>query len=291
MEKKPNIKIFVTHFNKPDYIYEDDIFVPIQAWKKNAKIDLWIQWDDTWDNISEKNPQYAELTTQYWVWKNYDLSDVDYVWFCHYRRYLTFFEKHTLRDIFVPKDFKRSYDNYTFLYALKYICGSLLFLWHTSLLREWAPEMIKRESEILKENLFEYNKNVYVPKTQPLWNLKYPPFKNFWIKNKKLADVIINTFLELYPQYQNWLIRTQRQYSFHKCNIFIMDKASFYEYSERLFNYFFELEKRIVWFDTSNEIIGNRFIGCLWEFMVDFWLNCIKGEKTVKSLNLIHFNV
>ena len=90
MIKTPNIKIFVTHFNNPNCIYEDDIFIPIQAWKKNSKIDLWIQWDDTWDNISEKNPQYAELTTQYWVWKNYDLSDVDYVWFCHYRRYMTY---------------------------------------------------------------------------------------------------------------------------------------------------------------------------------------------------------
>ena len=89
MQKEPKIKIFVAH-HKPWYIYEDDVYLPIQVWKKNAKVDLWIIWDNTWDNISDKNSSYAELTAQYWVWKNYDLSDVDYVWFCHYRRYMTY---------------------------------------------------------------------------------------------------------------------------------------------------------------------------------------------------------
>ncbi len=88
MKREPSIKIFVAH-HKPWYIYEDDVYVPIQVWKKKSKIDLWILWDDTGDNISEKNDNYAELTAQYWVWKNYDLRDVDYVWFCHYRRYMT----------------------------------------------------------------------------------------------------------------------------------------------------------------------------------------------------------
>ena len=75
IRKEPKIKIFVSH-HKAWYIYEDDIFVPIQVWKKNTKVDLWILWDDTWDNISDKNQDYAELTAQYRVWKNFDLSDV-----------------------------------------------------------------------------------------------------------------------------------------------------------------------------------------------------------------------
>ena len=291
-KKVPKVKIFVIH-HKPWFIYEDDIYTPIQAWKKNAKIDLWIQGDDTWDNISDRNGEYAELTAHYWVWKNYDLSDVDYVWFCHYRRYLTFFEKHTLKDIFVPKNFKRSYDNYNLMYVLKYICGSLLFLWHTSLLREWDPEMIKRESKALKNNILQSNADVYVPKSNPLWNFKYPPFENLWLKNKELSDVFINTFLELFPEYKEWLKRTERQYMFHKCNIFIIDKKSFYEYSEWLFKYFFELEKRISWFDTSNEYHWERFLWMIWEFMIDFWLNCVKwsNPRKIKELNLIHFNV
>jgi len=289
-KKRPKIKIFVSH-HKPWYIYQDDIYTPIQVWKKNAKIDLWILWDDTWDNISDKNSEYAELTAHYWVWKNYDLSNVDYVGFCHYRRYLTFIEKHTLKDIFVPKNLKRAYDHYNLIYILKFIAGSLLYFGHTSLLRDWNIELIKRESKYMGENILQNRKNVYLPKSNPIWNFKYPPFKNFLIKDKKLVDIIINTFLELYPQYEEWLKRTQRQYSFHKCNIFIMDTKSFYEYSEWLFTYLFEIEKRISWIDTSKELIHERFMGALAEFMVDFWLNCVKWEKNIKSLNLIQFNV
>lgn len=41
--------------------------------------------DDTGDNISEKNPNYSELSALYWAWKN---SDKPVIGLEHYRRYL-----------------------------------------------------------------------------------------------------------------------------------------------------------------------------------------------------------
>ena len=55
--------------------------------------------DDTGDNISELNTYYAELTGQYWAWKN---SDADIIGFVHYRRWFARdvkFNKLTKNDI------------------------------------------------------------------------------------------------------------------------------------------------------------------------------------------------
>ena len=93
------LKIFVSYHKEPIFFETEDI-IPIHVWKSKSKMNFWILWDDTWDNISNKNNDYAELTAQYWVWKNYNLSDSDYVWFCHYRRYFTYkYKYHLLNSV------------------------------------------------------------------------------------------------------------------------------------------------------------------------------------------------
>lgn len=60
------------------------------------------------NNIAEKNPNYCELTAQYWMWKNDTTSEV--IGMCHYRRYFT---THALSVN--PKNFLKEKDAEYFL--------------------------------------------------------------------------------------------------------------------------------------------------------------------------------
>ena len=79
-----NIKIIIaTH--KPYRMPEDDIYLPLHIGNV-GRPDIGFQGDDTGENISEKNPNFCELTGLYWAWKN---LDTDYVGLVHYRRYFS----------------------------------------------------------------------------------------------------------------------------------------------------------------------------------------------------------
>ena len=54
----------------------------------DVSFDADILRDDTGDSICERNPRYSEMTAIYWVWKN--VTTLDAVGFCHYRRYFDF---------------------------------------------------------------------------------------------------------------------------------------------------------------------------------------------------------
>lgn len=74
--------------HKPDIYKDSDVFLPIQVGKALSNISLKMQGDNEGCNISDKNPSYCELTGMYWAWKN--LSNIDYIGLCHYRRYFDF---------------------------------------------------------------------------------------------------------------------------------------------------------------------------------------------------------
>lgn len=49
--------------------------------------------DSEGHNIADENPYYCELTAQYWVWKNCELSDTDIIGLSHYRRFFFDYKK------------------------------------------------------------------------------------------------------------------------------------------------------------------------------------------------------
>lgn len=85
-ENQP-VRIFVSTHKDVNF-FQGDVLQPVQvgATLRSGSIRHALR-DDAGENISDLNPMYCELTTQYWAWKN---VDAEYYGFCHYRRYFDF---------------------------------------------------------------------------------------------------------------------------------------------------------------------------------------------------------
>lgn len=91
-----NINIYVSYF-KPYPLIPCDCFIPVQCARALTNVKYPMLGDDTGDNISKYNPQFSELTTQYWVWKQ--KPDCDYIGFFAYRRFFAFKHDESVEDI------------------------------------------------------------------------------------------------------------------------------------------------------------------------------------------------
>lgn len=104
--KNSALKILVCYYDSYGMPYTDDgIMFPVQAGKSCSDRDLHIQGDNELnghpcENISDKNPEYSELTALYWAWKNLRkiYPDVKYVGWSHYRRFFALNEDRKFTD-------------------------------------------------------------------------------------------------------------------------------------------------------------------------------------------------
>ena len=160
-----NIKILVA-CHKPWDVYHDDVYIPIHVGRaismfKDEMAEM--IGDDTGDNISEKNPMYSELTAQYWAWKN--MHDVDYIGFCHYRRYFKFkFTKENV-DILKNKDMMvlKFYKPWSICNGIIWCVGAENFTILLMVLKKLYPDYEKTMIRYLRGNVF-YPKNMFVCK-------------------------------------------------------------------------------------------------------------------------------
>ncbi len=151
----------------PEYVY------PIQSGADNTDLRIADLLDNRGENISQKNPNYSELTALYWIWKNklctvgtQDGEEGQYYGFYQYRRMLTFSEDDLLRlknnDVDVVLPYPLPYEPNIHSHHERYIKDTD---WKalTEALKELEPDYADYFPEVLEQQ-YLYNYNVILAK-------------------------------------------------------------------------------------------------------------------------------
>lgn len=197
-------------------------------------------YDDKGDNISEKNPNYCELTGLYWIWKN--VTD-EYVGLVHYRRYFT---KHSL------------FSNSKYFYSdneLKRLLGENDIL---------LPERMYVASPNMYDNycLYHYQKDIDLLKA--LIEQKHSQYNHafdiVFSRNYFNPGNMFYCKKEIIDQYCSWLFEVLKEYEkLVDISDYNKDQARIFGFiAERLFNVWVEYagikKKEIGWVQTDASI-------------------------------------
>lgn len=253
-----DIKI-LTSYHKKCALISSDIIKPIQVGTDiNGCIYPEYLHDNTGDNISAKNRMYCELTAQYWAWKN---LDADYYGFMHYRRYFS------LNTAILDED---QYGNVMFD-SPNEICIEKLHL---------------SDSEI-RATVSQYD--LICTEPQIVSNLGscssvYEQYKKSSHHRIEDLDTVLNIITEKYPQF----IQAARKYingdKGYYCNMYIMKKELFHDYSNWLFDILAEHEKRS---DFRNyDIDEYRVSGFLGERLWGIYYTWLKENKQLRIIEV-----
>lgn len=214
MDRK--VKIYIAAHKKANFPKEE-IYIPIHVGAE-GKEDLGYLKDNTGDNISNKNPNYCELTGTYWMLKN---DDSDIIGLTHYRRY--FFKKwnsNKLEDVLNKKDIEEILNQYDIIVPektkiIKYTVKQAYCKLH-------KPKDLEECRKILKEKYPEY-----LDSFDDVLSKKSFYACNMFITNKKIFNDYYNWLFDILFELENRIdISTYDDYN----------KRIYGFMSERLFN-------------------------------------------------------
>ena len=167
--ERADVQVFKMMHNKASVLSSDYIFpeyvLDLQVGAVFSDVKFAEYTDDSYDNISEKNGNYSELTGLYWMWKNRIQNSYYgkecYFGLAHYRRFLEMSDDDLLRlknnniDVVLP--YPMPYEPNIEEHHKRYITETE---WSGVLqaLEELEPEYAKEFNDILEqEYLFNYN--------------------------------------------------------------------------------------------------------------------------------------
>lgn len=223
IHKTDFLKIYVVYY-KPAPLVKTDIFVPLQGGRavadtpsrKGNFTEEEIAWlnknmigDNTGDNISELNRNFAEITALYWIWKN---TKSPYVGLTHYRRFFSINENAHYPMVTFPSMRMRHL-------GLKHLKGfAKEFLRDLELQKKFILPWFATHDIILSEpikiNTYQQYKEEHVisdlDKALDIIKQKYPEMYDFAVENLNSNDGFYptNMFItrrKILNNYAEWL--------------------------------------------------------------------------------------
>ena len=260
--------------HKPFEMPDNDLYLPINvgAALREATIPG-TQPDNEGDNISVKNPQYCELTAQYWLWKN---VDADYYGLCHYRRFLSFaptrfdnFTHDNRKQVLVPElnDASKAKYHLEDMQGMRDIIESCDIV---------APD----EQDL---------SHVYTPHGHKRSVYKHFAAHDHDLINVHDLDAMIEIVREKYPQYAADMDEYLSGPAFRGFNCFVMKRDLFFELCEYEFDVLAELEQRID-MDTY-DVMRTRVYGFMAEIISSSFIyhKSKMGQAKVHDVQMLYF--
>lgn len=252
--------------HKPSIFISNKILQPIElGCAKNGRRIEGILYDDDGDNISELNPQYCELTAQYWAWKN---LDEDYYGFCHYRRYFNFSD-----EVFPEDEYGNIREVYPGDYAIK----------KYGLDEETIEKLVKKYDIVITEEKDVSN----LPDHATSIIDQYDKASLLHVED---IETIISVIHDLTPEYdqaaKEFLNGTKTSF----CNMYILKKEIFEHYAEWMFKILEEFCNRTDMSLYSEEAL--RTPGHLSERLFGIFLKKLRKENPnlkIKELQCVYF--
>ena len=208
------VKIFMCAHKAVSFI--PPLAVPVQGGAAlNPKIDGLLSDDGEKGSISEKNREYCELTVQYYAWKN---EECDAYGFCHYRRFFAFGAK-THRP----------------------------YLVYSKIPERRREAILGSEREILS---VADKYDLIAPRRERMGisvREKYSDSEHCFSAD---LDRFLNILSDKYPELIPFAEEYMSGYEQYFCNMFIMKREIFFDYSEKLFSLLFA-------FDEGKTLHGN----------------------------------
>ena len=176
------VTIYILTHKKFNEKYDKELYKPLLNGSYFINEELNYIKDNTGDNISELNPYYAELTGQYWAWKN---SESDIIGFNHYRRW---FVRNLKFDKLTKKDIINDLKNNDIILPQKVRFKTSLKETTIELLKLYPNYGAKWEDYLKLEQVIKQYYPEYLESYYHIMNSNSYHNNNMFICNMKLAD-------------------------------------------------------------------------------------------------------